>query len=155
MCASSDILTSFYFQYKVSSYWNVKILFMNISQAAKLSGLSVKTVRYYADIKMVEPARNNQSGYRSYSNDDVAKLNFIGKARRFNFSIEECRELLSLYQDKNRSSKEVKKLTLAKIASIDEKLKEFHSLRDELSHLVSCCNGDDRPSCPILDELSK
>ncbi|MDC3169835.1 MerR family DNA-binding protein [Paracoccaceae bacterium] len=128
---------------------------MNISQAAKLSGLSVKTVRYYADIKMVEPVRNIQSGYRSYSNDDVAKLNFIGKARRFNFSIEECRELLSFYQDKNRSSKEVKKLTLAKIASIDEKLKEFHSLRDELSHLVYCCNGDDRPSCPILDELSK
>ena len=116
---------------------------MNISQAAKLSGLSVKTVRYYADIKMVEPARNIQSGYRSYSNDDVAKLNFIGKARRFNFSIEECRELLSLYQDKNRSSKEVKKLTLAKIAHIDEKLQEFHSLRDELSHLVNCCNGDD------------
>ena len=85
----------------------------------------------------------------------MAKLNFIGKARRFNFSIEECRELLSLYQDKNRPSKEVKKLTLAKIASIDKKLKEFHSLRDELSHLVSCCNGDDRPSCPILDELSK
>ena len=128
---------------------------MNISQAAKLSGLSVKTVRYYADIKMVEPERNIQSGYRSYTNDDVAKLNFIGKARRFNFSIEECRELLSLYQDKNRSSKEVKKLTLAKIAHIDEKLQEFHSLRDELSHLVNCCNGDDRPSCPILDELSK
>ena len=128
---------------------------MNISQAAKLSGLSVKTVRYYADIKMVEPARDIQSGYRSYSNDDVSKLNFIGKARRFNFSIEECRELLSLYQDKNRSSKEVKKLTLAKIASIDEKLREFHSLRAELSHLVNCCNGDGRPSCPILDELSK
>ena len=104
---------------------------------------------------MVEPARNIQSGYRSYSNDDVAKLNFIGKARRFNFSIEECKELLSLYQDKNRSSKEVKKLTLAKIAYIDKKLQEFHSLRDELSHLVNCCNGDDRPSCPILEELSK
>ena len=67
---------------------------MNISQAAKLSGLSVKTVRYYADIKMVEPARDIQSGYRSYSNDDVSKLNFIGKARRFNFSIEECSCLL-------------------------------------------------------------
>ena len=149
------MLTSSLFEYKVSSNWNVKDYFMNISEAAKLSGLSVKTVRYYADIKMVEPARNIQSGYRSYNNDDVAKLNFIGKARRFNFSIEECRELLSLYQDKNRSSKEVKKLTLAKIASIDEKLKEFHSLRDELSHLVACCNGDDRPTCPILDELSK
>ena len=128
---------------------------MNIGKAANLSGLSVKTVRYYADIKMVEPARKVQSGYRDYSSDDVSKLNFIGKARRFNFSIDECRELLSLYQDKNRPSKEVKKLTLAKIVSIDEKLKEFHSLRNELSHLVNCCNGDDRPSCPILDELSK
>ena len=128
---------------------------MNISKAAKLSGLTVKTVRYYADIKMVEPARDIQSGYRIYSSDDVAKLNFIGKARRFNFSIDECKDLLSLYQDKNRPSKEVKKLTLAKIASIDEKLKEFNSLREELSYLVNCCNGDDRPSCPILDELSK
>ena len=128
---------------------------MNISKAAKLSGLTVKTVRYYADIKIVEPEKDIQSGYRRYSSDDVAKLNFIGKARRFNFSIDECKELLSLYQDKNRPSKEVKKLTLAKIASIDEKLKEFNSLRDELSHLVNCCNGDDRPSCPILDELSK
>ena len=128
---------------------------MNISKAAKLSGLPVKTVRYYADIKMVEPPRNTQSGYRSYSDDDVAKLNFIGKARRFNFSIDECRELLSLYQDKNRSSREVKKLTLAKVASIDEKLKEFNSLRDELNRLVNSCSGDDRPSCPILDELSK
>ena len=96
---------------------------MNISQAAKLSGLSVKTVRYYADIKMVEPARNIQSGYRSYSNDDVAKLNFIGKARRFNFSIEECRELLSLYQDKNRSSKEVKKLTQPKLLLLMKSLR--------------------------------
>ena len=128
---------------------------MNIGKAANLSGLSVKTVRYYADIKIVEPARNVESGYRDYSSEDVAKLNFIGKARRFNFSIDECRELLSLYQDKNRPSKEVKKLTLAKIVSIDEKLKEFHSLRNELSPLVNCCNGDDRPSCPILDELSK
>ena len=128
---------------------------MNISEAAKLSGLPVKTLRYYDDIKMVEPGRNIQSGYRIYSSDDVAKLTFIGKARRFNFSVKECRELLSLYQDENRSSKEVKKLTLAKIAAIDEKLKEFHSLRVELSRLVSCCNGDDLPSCPILDELSK
>ena len=128
---------------------------MNISQAAKLSGLSVKTVRYYADIKMVEPARNLQSGYRSYSNDDVAKLNFVGKARRFNFSIDECRELVSLYQDKNRSSKEVKKITLEKICEIDKKLKELKDLRNELSYLAKNCHGDDRPNCPILDAFSQ
>ena len=128
---------------------------MNISQAAKLSGLSVKTVRYYADIKMVEPARNLQSGYRSYSNDDVKKLNFIGKARRFNFSIEECRELLSLYENENRSSKEVKKITLEKICEIDKKLKELKDLRNELSYLANNCHGDDRPNCPILDAFSQ
>ena len=128
---------------------------VNIGKAAKLSNLTVKTVRYYADIGLVRPLKNNSTGYRDFSEDDLARLQFVAKARKFNFSIQECEELLSLYSDKNRSSKEVKKLTLAKIVSIDEKLKEFHSLRDELSHLVNCCNGDDRPSCPILDELSK
>ena len=81
---------------------------MNIGQAAKLSGLTVKTVRYYANIGLIMPLQDNQTGYRSFSEDDVAKLQFIGKARRFDFSINECRELLSLYQDKNRPSSEVK-----------------------------------------------
>ena len=93
-------------------------------------------------------------GYRSYSPDDVAKLQFIRKARQFNFSIDECRELLSLYQDKNRSSKEVKRLTTEKILEIDTKLKELNSLRDQLKHLVSSCQGNDRPDCPILDALA-
>ena len=128
---------------------------MNIGQAAKLSGLSVKTVRYYADIKMVQPARNLQSGYRRYSSDDVAKLNFIGKARRFNFSINECRELLSLYENQNRPSKEVKKITLEKVSEIDKKLNELKNLRDELNYLANNCNGDDRPNCPILEAFSK
>ena len=127
---------------------------MNISEAAKLSGLSVKTVRYYADIKMVEPARNIQSGYRSYTNDDVAKLNFVGKARRFNFNIEECRELLSLYENRTRSSSEVKKITLKKINEIDQKMSELHSLKNELSRVAKSCNGDQRPECPIIGFLA-
>ncbi|MEK9574066.1 MAG: MerR family transcriptional regulator, partial [Alphaproteobacteria bacterium] len=95
---------------------------MNIGIAAARAGLTVKTVRYYANIGMVVPYQNPQTGYRDYRPEDIAKLQFIGKARRFNFSIEECRELLSLYQDKNRPSKEVKELTLEKIAEIEEKL---------------------------------
>ena len=127
---------------------------MNIGLASKLSGLTIKTVRYYADIGIVNPSRNSKTGYRSYSPDDVAKLQFIRKARQFNFSIDECRELLSLYQDKNRSSKEVKRLTTEKIVEIDTKLKELNSLRDQLKHLVSSCQGNDRPDCPILDALA-
>ena len=127
---------------------------MNIGKAASKAGLSVKTVRYYANIGMVAAYQDPQTGYREYSDDDVAKLQFIGKARRFNFSIEECRELLSLYQDKNRPSKEVKALTLEKIAEIEEKLAELQGLRDQLHHLATHCQGDDRPDCPILEALS-
>ena len=127
---------------------------MNIGLVAKLSNLTVKTVRYYADISIVNPGRNPKTGYRSYSSDDLAKLQFIRKARQFNFTIDECRELLSLYQDKNRSSKEVKRLTMEKILEIDTKLEELNSLKNQLKHLVSNCQGNDRPDCPILDALS-
>jgi DNA-binding transcriptional MerR regulator len=85
----------------------------------------------------------------------VAKLKFIGKARKFDFSIDECRELLSLYEDKNRTSKEVKKITLEKISQIDSKLRDLNGLKKELSFLANNCQGDDRPNCPILEELSK
>lgn len=127
---------------------------MKIGKAADLSGLTVKTVRHYADIKIVSPAVNSQTGYRDYSETDVAKLQFVGKARRFNFSLEECRELLSLYEDQARPSREVKKLTLAKIAHIEEKMQELASLRQQLAALAEQCSGDDRPNCPIIEELS-
>ena len=128
---------------------------MNIGSAAKLSGLTVKSVRYYADIDLVKPVINEKNGYRDYNNNDVAKLGFIGHARKFNFSIRECRDLLSLYEDKNRSNKEVKKLTIEKINEIDQKLNELTLLRKKLSHLADNCKGNGRPDCPILDELSK
>jgi len=128
---------------------------MNIGSAAKLSGLTVKSVRYYADIDLVKPVINEKNGYRDYNNNDVAKLGFIGQARKFNFSIKECRDLLSLYEDKNRSNKEVKKLTIEKINEIDQKLNELTLLRKKLSHLADNCKGNGRPDCPILDELSK
>ena len=128
---------------------------MNIGKAAKFSGLTVKTVRFYSDIGIIEPNIDTNTGYREFSENDVAKLQFVGKARRFNFSIEECRELLALYENKDRSSKEVKLLTLEKIAEIDEKLFELKSLKDQLSTLATACHGDDRPNCPILDALSE
>ena len=132
-----------------------KGVILNIGKAAKLSNLTVKTVRYYADIGLVSPVKNNKTGYRDFSEDDVARLQFVSKARKFNFSIQECEELLSLYSDKNRSSKEVKSLTLEKISEIDAKLFELKELRQQLSFLANNCQGNDRPDCPILDALSE
>ena len=128
---------------------------MNISKASKLAELTVKAVRYYDNIGLIKPHQNIFSGYREYNEEDVLKLKFVGKARKFNFSIDECRELLSLYENKSRPSKDVKKLTLEKIAQIDEKLNQLKILKDELTYLVDNCHGDDRPDCPILDALSK
>ena len=128
---------------------------MNIGKAAKLFGLTLKTLRYYANINLVRPYQDIKTAYRDYLDEDVAKLQFIGKARHFNFSIEDCRELMSLYEDKNRSSKEVKALTLEKISEIDKKLIELKNLRDQLNHLATNCHGDNKPDCPILDALAK
>jgi MerR family transcriptional regulator, copper efflux regulator len=128
---------------------------MNIGKASKLSNLTVKATRYYANINLVKPKQDSQTGYRNYTEEDVLKLKFIGKARSFNFSIEECRDLLSLYENENRPSKEVKKITLEKISEIDKKLNDLKALRKELSHLANNCHGDDRPNCPILEALSK
>ena len=127
---------------------------VNIGKAAKLSNLTIKTVRYYADIGLVRPLKNKSTGYRDFSKDDLARLQFVAKARKFNFSIQECEELLSLYSDKNKSSKEVKALTLDKISEIDAKLIELKDLRCQLSFLANNCKGNDRPECPILEALS-
>ena len=127
---------------------------MNISTAAAKAGLTVKTVRYYDSIGLITPYQNPQTGYRDYAEADIAKLQFVGTARRFNFSIEECRELLSLYEDKNRSSETVKALTVQKITEIEDRLAELTALRDQLAHLAQSCHGDHRPDCPILDAFS-
>lgn len=127
---------------------------MNIGKAAQLSGLTVKAVRYYSDIDIIKPKVAVDTGYRDFSDTDLAKLQFVAKARKFNFSLDDCRELLALYENTERSSREVKALTLEKIAEIDTKLTELNMLRDQLSRLASACQGDDRPNCPILDALS-
>ena len=127
---------------------------MNISAAATAAGLPVKTVRYYADIGLVKAASRSDAGYRNYDDATVRKLIFIRRARAFGFSIEECQELLDLYQDKGRSSAEVKRLASKRLAEIEEKQRELQSLHNDLSHLVSSCRGDDRPDCPIIDYLA-
>ena len=128
---------------------------MNIGKVAKLSELTVKAVRYYDNIGLVKPFQKTINGYREYNEKDVLKLKFVGKARKFNFSIDECRELLSLYENESRPSKVVKKLTLEKISQIDKKLQQLQNLKDELTYLADNCHGDERQNCPILNALSK
>lgn len=123
---------------------------MNIGAAAKASGLPVKTVRYYADIGLVIPEGRSESGYRQYTSPELNKLIFARRARAFGFSIEATRELLSLYEDRNRSSADVKRIAQGRLADIEAKMQELQALRDELSHLVSACRGDARPDCPII-----
>lgn len=126
---------------------------MNISSAAEAAGLPVKTVRYYADIGLVDAPSRSEAGYRTYDDASVRKLAFVRRSREFGFSIEECRELLSLYQDRDRTSAEVKRIASKKLQDIEEKQRELQSLHDELEHLVKSCRGDQRPDCPIIDYL--
>ncbi len=132
-----------------------EVLKMNIGTAAKKSGLSVKTVRFYSNIGLISPDKSSDSNYRIYSNQDVEKLLFVGKARKFDFSIEECRELLSLYENKDRPSSEVKKITLKKIKEIEQRMSELDSLRTELKRVSKNCHGDQRPDCPIIGFLAE
>jgi Cu(I)-responsive transcriptional regulator len=127
---------------------------MNISAAAKASGLPTKTVRYYADVDLVPAPARTEAGYRAYDEASVRKLIFVKRARDFGFSIEECRSLLGLYQDDHRTSAEVKSLAQKRLEEIEQKQRELQSLKDELTRLVTACNGDHRPDCPIIDYLS-
>ena len=126
---------------------------MNISAASKAAGLPVKTVRYYADIKLVEAPSRSEAGYRTYDDVAVRKLVFVRRSRAFGFSIEGCRELLGLYQDQDRPSSEVKRIASKRLEEIEEKQRELQSLHDELAHLVTSCRGDHMPDCPIIDYL--
>ena len=126
---------------------------MNIGQAAQHANLPPKIIRYYEDIALIKPDRA-ENGYRDYSEADVHRLRFIQRSRSLGFTIEECRTLLSLYEDKHRASADVKALARQKISEIERKMEELKSLRETLSVLVKHCHGDDRPDCPIIESLA-
>ena len=125
----------------------------SIGEVASATGLPAKTIRYYEDIGLVSPARG-ENGYRSFGSRDIDMLKFLGRARSLGFSIEDCRKLVSLYRDRERSSADVRKLAFQRIGEIDRKIAELKGLRATLSELARACHGDDRPDCPILDDLS-
>jgi len=126
---------------------------MNIGEVAERSGLPPKTIRYYEDIGLVRPLRSG-NGYRAFRETDLHKLAFLGRARALGFSIEDCRTLLSLYEDESRESAQVKAVAEEHLTAIDDKIAQLQSMRETLSHLVAACHGDHRPDCPILGDLS-
>jgi Cu(I)-responsive transcriptional regulator len=127
---------------------------MNIAAAARRAGLNAKTIRYYEDLGLIVPGRRD-NGYRDYSEGDIHRLSFLARARRLGFSLEECRQLLSLYQDRDRASADVKAIAASKLEEMDRRLAELRSLRAALAHLVDSCAGDERPDCPILSDLAE
>lgn len=127
---------------------------MNIGEAANLSGVAPKNIRYYESIGLIGPAKRAANGYRAYDETDVRLLGFVNRARSLGFSVNDVGGLLSLYQDHGRASGDVKKLALEHIEDIDRKVAELQSMRRTLKDLTDRCHGDDRPDCPILDDLA-
>ncbi|WAP71531.1 MULTISPECIES: Cu(I)-responsive transcriptional regulator [Aurantimonadaceae] len=127
---------------------------MNIGETAAASNVSAKMIRYYESIELIPSAVRSQAGYRVYSEAEVHTLRFIHRARELGFSIADIRRLLALWQDKNRSSAEVKAIALEYIDELQKKAASLEAVRDSLQHLADSCHGDDRPECPILDDLS-
>jgi len=126
---------------------------MNIKDAAARSGLPAKTIRYYESVGLIRPRRGG-NGYRHFDAPTVETLRFIARARSLGFSVEDCRALLTLWQDRERASGDVKRLAEAHLAEIERKIAELEGMRATLTHLVACCAGDERPDCPILDGLA-
>ncbi len=127
---------------------------MNIGQAAEQSGVSAKMIRYYEQIGLIAAPHRTGSNYRVYSPDEVHVLRFIKRARMLGFSVEETGALLTLWQDKSRASGEVREIASGHIAALETKITELESMVKTLRHLVHCCHGDNRPDCPILDDLA-
>lgn len=125
---------------------------MNIGDAATQTGLPAKTIRYYEDIDLIKPQRD-ENGYRRFRAQDIHKLTFLGRARALGFTIDDCRTLLQLYEDETRASADVKQVAQDHLAQIEIKISDLKAMRDTLSHLVEACAGDDRPDCPILKDL--
>lgn len=126
---------------------------MNIGAAAKASGLSAKMIRHYESIGLLPPGVRGDNGYRRYSARDLDTLRFVRHARELGFPLETIRHLLSLWQDQHRSSADVKTLALAQVAELDRRIADLTRMRDAIAALAMRCHGDERPECPILEEL--
>ena len=127
---------------------------MNIGEAAKASGVSAKMIRHYEAIGLIGAAQRTDAGYRVYSEREVQVLQFIHRGRALGFSLDQIKTLLALWQDKQRASKDVRAMARQHIDELDRKIADMQAMRRTLETLATRCHGDDRPDCPILDDLS-
>ena len=127
---------------------------MKIGAAAAASGVNAKMIRHYEAIGLLRPAERRGNAYRDYGERDIHELRFIRRARRLGFSIAEIGALLTLWRDRARPSREVKRIAEAHIGGLEARVAEMQAMAKTLRHLVASCHGDDRPDCPILDDLA-
>jgi MerR family transcriptional regulator, copper efflux regulator len=127
---------------------------VNIGEAARLSGVSAKMVRHYESLGLLPRVARTDSGYRQYSEADVHTLRFIKRARDLGFSMEEIGELVGLWQNRRRASASVRRIAQKHAEDLGERIAQMQAMQRTLHHLVHCCHGDERPECPILDELA-
>ena len=128
---------------------------VNIGDAATATGVSAKMIRHYEEIGLIPPAGRTHSGYRVYAEADLHMLRFIRRARNLGFAVKQIEALLSLWRDRRRASSKVKALALAHMAELDARIVELTEMRRTLEHLAGQCHGDERPDCPILEDLSR
>lgn len=126
----------------------------NIGEVAKASGVSAKMIRHYESIGLIAAALRTDAGYRVYRERDVDVLRFIHRSRELGFSLEQIKTLLALWQDKQRASKDVRAMAHLHIAELDRKIADMQAMKRTLERLATKCHGDERPECPILDDLS-
>ena len=127
---------------------------MNIGAAAAASGVSAKMIRHYEGIGLLRPAQRRANDYRDYGAREVHELKFIKRARRLGFSTGEIAALLALWRDRDRPSREVRRIAEAHVGDLEARIAEMQAMAKTLSQLVHACHGDDRPDCPILDDLA-
>jgi MerR family copper efflux transcriptional regulator len=126
---------------------------MNIGEVASSTGITTKMIRYYESIGLIRQTQRTDAGYRTYGDNDVNTLHFIKRARKLGFSLEQIRDLLSLWQNPGRASADVKAIALDHVADLNQRILELTEMRDTLHHLAQACGGNDMPDCPILHSL--
>jgi Cu(I)-responsive transcriptional regulator len=128
---------------------------VQIGDAAHLSGVSAKMVRHYEGLGLLPRVARTDSGYRQYSEADVHTLRFIKRARDLGFSMEEISQLLGLWQNRRRASANVRRVAQRHADDLGQRIAQMQAMQRTLQHLIHCCHGDERPECPILDELAR
>jgi Cu(I)-responsive transcriptional regulator len=129
--------------------------YLNIGEAARASGVSAKMIRHYEDTGVVPKPPRTVAGYRLYREADIHTLRFVHRARELGFPVREAAALVGLWRNRRRSSADVHRVARRHLAALDSKIEQLEAMRRTLRHLVQSCHGDERPDCPILDDLAQ